>query len=80
MVPEGHQRRAAETLDEDLRHADRQRRRAAGARQDASVSPTLAAICVSASGVIAKPQLVIACAAALAASCRSAAAGLFIAK
>ena len=40
------------TLVQDLRHADRQRRRAAGARQDAWSRRCPLAVCVSTSGVI----------------------------
>ena len=64
---------------EDLRHADGERRRAAGARQDAwsrrCPSPSASII----SGVIVKPQLEMTCA-ALAAVVPMTAAGAFIAK
>ena len=41
VIPEAHHRRAADHLVEDLRHADGQRRRAAGARQDRRLADLL---------------------------------------
>ena len=64
---------------EDLRHADRQRRRAAGARQDAGLADVLGGLRRSVSGVIVKPQPEMTCA-AFAAVVPMTAAGAFIAK
>ena len=79
VVPECLHRFAAHGLCEDLRHADGQCRRAAGARQDACSRRCRAAVWLIISGVIVKPQLEMTCA-AFAAVVPMTADGAFIAK
>ena len=79
MIPERLHRLAAERLREDLRHPDRERRRAAGARQDGVLADVAARSASIISGVIVKPQLEMTWA-ALAAVVPMTAAGAFIAK
>ena len=57
MIPEGDHARAADEAGQDVRHADGQRRRAAGARQDRRLADASSRSRVNMSGVMTKPQL-----------------------